>query len=95
MFDANSFQCFFPVPQMLGGGETLRICQSTFVQCKHSQIEINLAELPGEMCQDASHLEPELKVRPAQTTEEKNGRGGASTKTLKERSHLFVDCDAL
>ena len=84
MFDANSFQCFFP--QMMGGGETLRICQSTFVQCKHSQIEITLAELSGEMFQDASHLEPELKVRPAQTTEEKNGRGGASTKTLEECS---------
>ena len=93
MFDANSFQCFFP--QMMGGGETLRICQSTFVQCKHSQIEINLAELPGEKCQAASHLEPELKARPAQTTGEKMEGGGASTKTLKERSHLIVDCDAL
>ena len=53
------------------GGETLKICQSTIVQWKHSQIDINLAELPGEKCQAASHLEPELKARPAQTTGEK------------------------
>ena len=86
MFDANSFQCFFP--QMMGGGETLRICQSTFVQCKHSQIEINLAELPGEMCQDASQLE--LKARPAQTTDEKNGRGRGFYENSKRAFSL--DC---